>query len=60
MELDKAIELLTLIIRLPNFPFQADYNDAMQLGVKALERVKHVRDTYQKSSYVLLPGETEN
>lgn len=59
MTLDEAIDLLERCRgNLPQVGYEW-VREAHQLGIEALERVKHVRETYQKTSYVLLPGETE-
>ena len=59
MKLEKAIVgLEDLLVDDPHFDPERR-REAVKLGIEALKRVKHVRETYQKSSYVLLPGETK-
>lgn len=59
MTLEKAIETLIEWDILSANEVDLDLRNAVKLGIEALKRVKYIRDTYQKSSYVLLPGETE-
>jgi len=59
MTLDKAIEILQDILTEATYYPLYDREDAYKLGIEALKQLKHHRETYQKSSYVFLAGETE-
>ena len=58
MTIDEAIENIMEVLKLDCYVKYPEWQDALRLGIEALQRVKHVREKYQKSSYVLLPGET--
>jgi hypothetical protein len=57
--IDEAIEIFQADIDCRDFVDSKSLREAEKLGTEALKRVKHIRETYQKTSYVLLPGETE-
>jgi len=60
MTIDKAIQILSDEPETLDWENEPQAIEALKLGIEALKRVKYVRETYQKSSYVLLPGETED
>lgn len=59
MNIDEAIELQRLLCESSILDPLPRYKDAIKLGIEALKREKYVRETYQKPSYALLPGETK-
>ena len=63
MTIDKAIETLSFeLLPLRGF-LHKDYNQAIELGIEALKRIKRIRtagiDELNTVSFVRLPGETE-
>jgi len=59
MKLDKAIEILTDILRFVKPGDPPDEHDAVKLGIEALKGIKKVRKTLEPYVTALLPGETE-
>ena len=59
MTLDKAIFELEDGLRQLRGYLNKDYNDAIQLGIEALKKVKAVRDGREWVGINLLPGETK-
>jgi len=59
MTLIEAMQISRQILDGKELPSVADRNAAIALGFEAMKRVKHIRETYQKASYVMLPGETQ-
>ena len=59
MTLEKAIEILTDILRCVKPDDPPDEHDAIKLGIEALERVAHLRNFWGKDLNLKLPGETK-
>jgi len=59
MDIDKAIEMLTLYIKRPEVPNCFDQDGAIQLGIEALKRINNHRHAIIDMFTELLPGETE-
>jgi len=59
MTLEKAIELLRLSRYQPPPKELPDLNDAIKLGIEALERLAFQRKVYARDQPHLLPSESE-
>jgi len=59
MKLEKAIEILNLILGDQPSNFQEDDEDALKLGIEALKRVQLQRTHGGVITETMLPGETE-
>ena len=60
MNIDKAIEILAVLVdNKVSIPDVVLY-DAMKLGIEALKGIKKVRKTFRPYVEALLPGETED
>jgi len=59
MTIDEAIRIIQENAAWLDIESSKGYFQALQLGIEALKRVKWQRENYQKTSYRLLPGETE-
>jgi len=59
MELNKAIEILTIFVPAPDWITDPDLQDAVKLGIEALKAVQLCRKGVSAQVYLLLPGETE-
>lgn len=60
MTIDQAIELLRRDIDNPGSADIQDLNEAEQLGIEALKRVKDAREVGGYGSWYFLKGETES
>lgn len=60
MKLKKATERLTRYLKLRKPEPMDNFNEAVQLGIKALERVKWHKQQHLNGYYELLPGETKD
>ena len=56
---DKAIELNEHILITKPHHITPDYEEAINLGIEALKRLKWTRECPTQSPYELLPGEAE-
>lgn len=59
MRIEKAIETLELEYSKREIPFDADYYDALCLGIEALKTIKAERTIYGFKRQGQLPGETK-
>lgn len=59
MTIDEAIMILTMWSKDGEVEDSDKLHEAENLALEALKRVKWQREKYQKTSYRLLPGETE-
>lgn len=60
MNLEKAIEILSLSSNGTTPVTLADLQDAMKLGIEAMKCVKEIRHHPFPEEVLLLPGETED
>jgi len=60
MNLSKAIEILKAGLMRPGSIDKLDFQDAEQLGIEALKRVKAYKEAHVSSHYELMPGETKD
>lgn len=58
MNIDKAIEQLTLLSNHPLPDLTHDERDAVKLGIEALDLLKKCRDKAEIQIYPMLPSET--
>lgn len=58
MNLDKAIELLELNVKLAGRKMPPDTLAALQLGIEALKEIQHLHESQVLHADELLPGET--
>ena len=58
MQIDKAIEILTLKINQHVFQVDPDALDALRLSTEALKAIKAWREDWDANRFHLLPGET--
>jgi hypothetical protein len=59
MTIDEAIKFLEDDVYVLLLTESPDFMDALKLGIEALKREKHRRDTETYVKHPLLPGETE-
>jgi hypothetical protein len=59
MTIDEAIESLTQLLPLTHTYLHKDYEKAVNLGIKALERFRNLRDSGKDVGMPLLKGETK-
>jgi len=60
MNIDKAIEVLTLENKHPWNNDNSDLRNAVKLGIEALKRIEHLRPNYAYANATRLPGETKD
>lgn len=58
MTIDKAIEIITQIVRFSNYPFMPDDKNALQLANSALKQIQQVRRLNLAIILEPLSGET--
>ena len=59
MKIERAIEIKKLYLAHSDQYYHQDLDDAIQLGIEALKRIKSLRLTGKPDKYSILPGETE-